>query len=84
MVDENHICKIYFYDANLDKIINIIGVISKKQLISSLYPFIELKNYGNKVISKKDLEKVVFYEKQPEIYMPQNTLDVKDKTEIEG
>ena len=84
MRDDYLLCKIYFFDTEWKKSKKIFGVVDKNQFFSPLKDFIELKNYGNKIISKKDLEKVVFYEKQREIYITENTLDVKDKTKIEG
>lgn len=84
MKQDNLICKIYFFDEELKKIIKIIGVVNKKQLFSSLDNFIELKNYGNKIISKNDLERVILCDNQHEIIIARHDLEVKDQAKIEG
>ena len=84
MKKDKLICKIYFFDEELKKTIKVIGVVNKKQLSSSFDNFIELKNYGNKTISKNNLEKVIVYEKQHEIIMSRYDIEVDNRTEIEG
>ena len=42
-------------------------MVDKRQLFLSMNSFIEVKNYGNKTISKNDVERVIVYEKQNEI-----------------
>jgi hypothetical protein len=84
MKKDNLICKIYFFDEELKKTIKVIGVVNKKQLFSSFENFIELKNYGNKAILKKDLEKVIECEKKREIGAVRHDLGVKDRIKIEG
>ena len=59
MRKENLICKIYFFDAEWNDTKKIIGVVDKKQLFSPLNDFIEVKNYGNKTISKNDVERLM-------------------------
>jgi len=78
------ICKIFFFDEELKKTIRILGIINRNQLFSPLDNFIELKNYGNKTISKKHLEKVIVYEEQQEIFVGRHALEVKNQTKIEG
>ena len=84
MKKDKLICKIYFFDEELKKTIKVIGVVNKKQLSSSFDNFIELKNYGNKTISKNNLEKVIVYEKQHEIIMNRYDIEVDNRTKIEG
>ena len=84
MNDNNLICKIYFYDIEQNKSMKIFGVVNKNQLFSPLKDFIELKNYGKKVILKKDLENVILYENQREFNLTENILKVEDRTKIEG
>lgn len=84
MVNENLICKIYFFDEGLKKTIRILGIINRNQLFSSLDNYIELKNYGNKAISKSNLEKVIVYENQQEIFVDRQVLEVKNQIKIES
>lgn len=77
------ICKIYFYDKERKKMKKIIGVVDKNQIFSSQEEIIELKNYGNKTISKNNLEKVIVYDQQIETMMAKNDLKLKDKLKIE-
>ncbi len=84
MLKDNLICKIYFFDAEWNATKKIIGVVDKKQLFSPLNSFIEVKNYGNKTISKHDVERVIVYEKQSEIVIAKGTLEVNKPLKIEG
>ena len=84
MLKENLICKIYFFDAEWNATKKIIGVVDKKQLFSPLNSFIEVKNYGNKTISKNDVERVIVYEKQSELVIAKNSLEVNRPLKIEG
>lgn len=84
MKQDNLICKIYFFDEKLKKTIKIIGIVNKNQLSSSLNNFIELKNYGNKIISKNHLEKIIMCEKQNEIVVARHDFEVNNQTKIEG
>lgn len=84
MNKDSLICKIYFYDAEYKATKKIIGVVNKKQLFSSLNSFIEVRNYGNKIISKHDVERVIVYEKQAELVIAKNNLEVNTPLKIEG
>jgi len=84
MLKDNLICKIYFFDAEWNATKKIIGVVDKKQLFSPLNSFIEVKNYGNKTISKDDVERVIVYEKQSEIVIAKDSLEVNKPLKIEG
>jgi len=84
MRKENLLCKIYFFDAEWSAIKKIIGVVDKKQLFSPLNSFIEVKNYGNKIISKNDVERVIVYEEQSELVIAKNSLEVNRQLKIEG
>jgi hypothetical protein len=84
MNKDSLICKIYFYDAGYKATRKIIGVVNKKQLFSSLNSFIEVRNYGNKIISKHDVERVIVYEKQAELVIAKNSLEVNTPLKIEG
>ena len=84
MLKENLICKIYFFDAEWNATKKIIGVVDKKQLFSPLNSFIEVKNYGNKTISKNDVERVIVYEKLSEIVIAKDSLEVNKPLKIEG
>ena len=81
---EGIICKIYFHDAEWNATKKIIGVVDKNQLFSSVNNFIEVKNYGNKIISKHDVERVIVYERQIELLIAKNTLEVNAPLKIEG
>jgi hypothetical protein len=81
---EGIICKIYFHDAEWNATKKIIGVVDKNQLFSSVNNFIEVKNYGNKIISKNDIEKIIVYEEQKELVIAKNTLEVNAPLNIEG
>ena len=76
MKKDDLICKIYFFDAEWNAAKKIIGVVNKQQLFSPLNSFIEVKNYGNKTISKNDVEKVIMYEKRNELMLAKNSLEV--------
>ena len=84
MNKDNLICKIYFFDAEYNRTKTIIGVVNKKQLFSSMNNFIEVKNYGNKIISKHDVERVIVYEKQMELVIAKSSLEVNSPLKIEG
>lgn len=84
MVNENIVCKIFFFDEDLKKTIKVIGVVNKKQLDSSLDNFIVLKNYGNKTISKKNLVTIFLYENQREVFVTKEALEINNRTKIEG
>lgn len=84
MRKDNLICKIYFFDADWNATKKIIGVVDKRQLFSPLNRFIEVKNYGNKNISKNDVERVVAYEKQSEIVIAKDSLEINKPLKIES
>lgn len=84
MKKENLICKIHFFDAELKTTRIIIGIVDKTQLFSPLNNFIEVNNYGNKTISKSDVEKIVVYEKQSELVIAKNSLEVNTALKIES
>ena len=84
MKKENLICKIYFFDAEWKATKKIIGVVDRKQLFSPLNSFIEVKNYGNKTISKNDVERVIIYEKQSELVIAKDSLEVNKPLKVEG
>jgi len=76
MDNNNLICKVYFSATKEKMSKKIIGVIDKEQFFSDLNIFIELKNYGNKTISKIDIEKVIIYQKQGEQIRTKSKLKV--------
>jgi hypothetical protein len=80
----NLICKIYFFEAEWKTPKKIIGVVDKVQLFSPLNRFIELKNYGNKTISKIDIERIIVYQKQGEQIITKNTLKVTKPLKLES
>lgn len=84
MLKDNLICKIYFFDADWNATKKIIGVVDKTQLFSPLNSFIEVKNYANKTISKSDVERVIVYEKQSEIVIAKDSLEVNTALKIES
>ena len=84
MNNNSLICKISFFDSEFNAVKKIIGVVDKKQLFSITNNFIEVKNYGNKTISKHDVERVIVYEKQRELVIAKNTLEVNSLLKIEG
>ena len=84
MRKDNLICKIFFFDKKWEITKRIIGVVDINQLFSPLDEFIELKNYGNKTISKKDLVKIFIYEEQREIGTNNLSLELNNQTKIEG
>ena len=78
------ICKICFFDSEHSTPKKIIGMVDKNQLFSPLNNFIEVKNYGNKIISKYDVERVIVYEKQKELVISKKSLEVNTPLKIEG
>ena len=84
MKQDNLICKIYFFDVEWNATKKNIGVVEKRQLFSPLNSFIEVKNYGNKTISKNDVERVIVYEKQSENVIAKDSLEVNKPLKIEG
>jgi len=84
MLKDNLICKIYFFDAEWKATKKIIGVVDRSQLFSPLNSLIEVKNYGNKIISKNDVERVIVYEEQSELVIAKNSLEVNRPLKIEG
>jgi hypothetical protein len=84
MDKNNLICKIYFFDADWKIPKKIIGVVDKIQLFSPLNTSIELKNYGNKIISKIDIERIIVYQKQDELIITKNTLKVAKQLKVES
>ena len=83
MKKDTLICKICFFDSEYGTTKKIIGMVDKNQLFSPLNNFIEVKNYGNKTISKNDVERVIVYEKQRELVIAKNTLEVNSPLKIE-
>lgn len=84
MKKDDLICKIYFFDAEGNATKKIIGVVDRRQLFSPLNSFIEVKNYGNKTISKNDVERVIVYEKQSELLISKNNLEVNKPLKSES
>ena len=84
MKNSTLICKIYFFDSGYGTTKKIIGMVDKNQLFSPLNNFIEVKNYVNKIISKHDVERVIVYEKQKELVIAKNSLEVNTSLKIEG
>lgn len=84
MKNSTLICKICFFDSEYGTTKKIIGMVDKNQLFSPLNNFIEVKNYRNKTISKNDVEKVVVYEKQIDLVIAKNSLEVNTPLKIEG
>ncbi|MFW9939401.1 MAG: hypothetical protein ACFFFT_00075 [Candidatus Thorarchaeota archaeon] len=77
-------CEIYFYDHEWHTTKKIIGEIDTQQLFSTLNSFIEVKNYESKIISKHDVERIIIYEKQNEIAIAKETLEVNTTLKIES
>jgi len=84
MRKKNLYCEIYFFDSELNTTKKIIGEVDKQQLFSPLNSFIEVKNYGNKTISKHDVERIIIYEKQSEIIITKESLEVNNSLKIEN
>ncbi|MFX1344109.1 MAG: hypothetical protein ACFFBC_00305 [Promethearchaeota archaeon] len=77
-------CEIYFYDHGWHTTKKIIGEVDRLQLFSPLNSFIEVKNYENKIISKRDVKHVIVFEMQNEIVIAKNSLEVNKPLKIEG
>ena len=84
MNNNSLICKISFFDSEFNTVKKIIGVVDKKQLFSMETIFIEVKNYENKIISKHDVEGILVYEKQMELVITKNSLEVNTPLKMEA
>jgi hypothetical protein len=76
MVENDLICKILFQSAEMRTAQWILGVVDKEQLFSPINNFIEVKNYGNKVISKGDIEEVKIYKEYESVVIDKTSLAI--------
>ena len=76
MLENDLICKILFRSVEMGMTRWIYGVVDKEQLFSSVNSFIEVKNYGNKVISKLDIERIIIYKEYESTVIDKNSLAI--------
>jgi hypothetical protein len=84
MLDDDLICKISFRSTELQTVLWIIGVVDKKQLFSPINSFIEVKNYGNKVIGKDNIEEIIIYQEYKSIVVDKNSLAINRPVSMEA
>lgn len=63
---------------------SILGVVDKEQLFSPINSFIEVKNYGNKVIGKEDIEEIKIYREYESVVIDKNSLAINHPVSIES
>ena len=76
MLENDLICKISFRSSEMRMTRWIYGVVDKEQLFSSVNSFIEVKNYGNKVIGKADIERLVICKEYESVVIDKNSLAI--------
>ncbi len=76
MLENDLICKILFRSVEMGMTRWIYGVVDKEQLFSSVNSFIEVKNYGNKVIAKTDIERLVICKEYESVVIDKNSLAI--------
>ena len=54
----------------------ILGVVDREQLFSPVNSFIEVKNYGNKVIGKEDIMEIKIYKEHESVVIDKISLAV--------
>ena len=62
----------------------ILGVVDKEQLFSPINSFIEVKNYGNKVIGKEDIETIKIYREYESVVIDKNSLTINRPVSMES
>jgi hypothetical protein len=62
----------------------VLGVVDKAQLFSPINSFIEVKNYGNKVICKEDIEEVRIYKEYESVVIDKDRLAINRPVSMES
>ena len=83
MLENDLVCKILFRSSGPQTNLWILGVVNKEQLFSPLNSFIEVKNYGNKVIGKEDIVEIIIYKEQESIVVDKNSLSINRPVSME-
>ena len=84
MLENDLICKILFRSEGRQATQWILGVVDKKQLFSSMNSFIEVKNYGNKVIGKEDILEVRVYKEYKTVVIDKGSLALNRPVSMES
>lgn len=82
MMEKELLCKILFQDSIMKTPLWIVGIVNREQLFSTFNSFIEIRNYGNEVIGKEDIEHFIIYKGPEEIVITKTTLAVFELKEI--
>ena len=62
----------------------ILGVVDREQLFSPVNSFIEVKNYGNKVIGKEDIMEIKIYKEHESVVIDKTNLSVHRPISMES
>lgn len=84
MLETDLICKILFRNTEMKHAQWVLGVVDKAQLFSPINSFIEVKNYGNKIIGKGDIEEVRIYREYESIVIDKNNFMVNRPVSMES
>ena len=76
MLENDLICKILFQETKMNVVRWILGVVDREQLFSPVNSFIEVKNYGNKVIGKEDIMEIKIYKEHESVVIDKISLAV--------
>jgi len=84
MLENDLICRILFQSPDMRTAQWILGVVDKDQLFSTINSFIEVKNYGNKVIGKEDIEEIKIYREYESVVIDKNSLAINRPVSMES
>jgi len=84
MLENDLICKILFQEAKVNTTRWVLGVVDKEQLFSPVNRFIEVKNYGNKVIGKEDIVEIKIYKEYESVVIDKISLTVNRPVSMES
>ena len=84
MLENDLICRILFRSASMGTPQWILCVVDKEQLFSPSNSFIKVKNYGNKVIGKADIETIKIYREHESVVIDKNSLTINRPVSMES
>ncbi len=84
MLENDLICKVLFQTAEIRTPQWVLGIVDKEQLFSPINSFIEVKNYGNKVISKENIEEIIIYKEYENVVIDKNNLAINRPVSMES
>lgn len=84
MLENDLICRILFQSPDMRIAQWILGVVDKEQLFLPINRFIEVKNYGDKVICKEDIEEIKIYREYESVVIDKTSLAINRPVSMES